>query len=82
MEHQEMELVLQSIHMVMIFVQMQPHLKYDQFLLLQLMLVKIVHQHKHLKVVEWIEFVQYKHEQLHEKLSRNIFFNENIFFSK
>jgi hypothetical protein len=69
-----MELVLQSIHMVMIHVQMKPDLKYDQFLVLHLMLVKIVHQHKHLKMVEWLEFVQYKHEQLHKKLSRKIFF--------
>ncbi len=81
-----MELVLQSIDLVMIVVEMRQHLEHDQFLVLHLMLVKIVHQHKHLKMVEWLEYGQYRDEQLHKKLSRkkyslmkNVFFEINLF---
>ena len=69
-----MVLVLQSIHLVMIFVHLKQHLKHDQFLEIQIMLEKIVHQHKHLKMVEWLEFDQYIHGQLHKKLTKNTFF--------
>jgi hypothetical protein len=70
-----MELVLQSIHLVLIFVQKKLCLKHDQFLVLHLMLLKIVHQHKHLKMVGQLEFVQYRDEQLHMKLpKKNIYF--------
>jgi hypothetical protein len=66
MEHQEMELVLHSIDQVKIF----HHLKLDRFLVLQLMLVQIFHQHKHLQVVESIGVDQYKHVQLQMMLSK------------
>jgi hypothetical protein len=70
MVHREMVLVLRSIHLVLIFVHLQQHLKHDQFLELHIMLEKIVHQYKHLEMVEWLECVQYKHEQLHKKLTK------------
>jgi hypothetical protein len=68
MEHQEKELVLHSIDQVNFF----HHLRLDLFLLLQLMLVQIVHQHKHLNKVEQIEYDLYKYEQLQKRLSNKL----------
>jgi hypothetical protein len=68
MEHQEKELVLHSIDQVNFF----HRLRLDLFLLLQLMLVQIVHQHKHLNKVEQIEYDLYKYEQLQKRLSNKL----------
>ena len=56
-----MVLVLHSINQV-IFCH---YLTYNQFLLLQLMLDQIFHQHKHLNKVELIEFDLRKRDKLH-----------------